>query len=258
MVFLTAACGFFPETFSDLASWMSTNWMHIHFVLGWISVPLLLADARPRLCDWLAMLLASLYCSHQFEEHGYDIFGRRYEFVRHLGKILGCDVILESTSPRVEVAGDCGYDESTILYINVYAVMGLFLMPLFLPENQKRMLVLMNAILVFVNAALFHIIAGIVHWEYNPGLCQSLLLNAPASLWVISRLTFSRKQFLLAFLVNGLPGQVVLALGPMVAQQEGVVTNFGQHALQFFVFFVLQPAIAAMLSSPRPSRLKQN
>ena len=96
--------------------------------------------------------------------------------MKHLGKILGCNVNL-ATSPRLEVAGDCGYDESTILYINVYAVMGLFLMPLFLPENQKRILVLMNAILVFVNAALFHIIAGIIHWEYTPGLCQSLLLN---------------------------------------------------------------------------------
>ena len=77
-------------------------------------------------------------------------------------------------------------------------------------------------------------------------------------MWVISRLTgFSRKQFLLAFLVNGLPGQVILALGPMIAQQEGVVTNFGQHALQFFVFFVLQPVLAVVLSSPHRSRLKQ-
>merc|ERR1712061_141855 len=123
----------------------------------------------------MAMLLSAAYCSHQWEEHGWDILGRRYPFVDHLAKLLSCELTVESYSPRILLHSNCGFDETTILYINTYTVMGLFLVPLILPTNwraYKRAMVIFNAMLVLVNALVFHLVTALVFKEYNPGLVQ--------------------------------------------------------------------------------------
>ena len=249
---------------SLLSSWLATNWMFLHLVCGCVCLPLLLVDARPasgasRRCDWLAMVLAAVYCFHQFEEHGFDVFGRRYPFVFHLAKILNCDLALEG-GRFLRVTGSCGLDEMTILYINVYGVMGLFLAPLLLPTKWSCCLVLMNATLIFSNAVLFHLLPALFFWEYNPGLVQSALMNAPLSAWALSHLwnrgVCNKAQAAAAFLING-PGQVVQALGPMVLARQQMLSNAGQHAVLFAVMLVLQPATALFISWMGPTRKKR-
>lgn len=39
-------------------------------------------------CDWLSRMALPIYMIHQFEEHGFDAKGRRYEFQASLCKTL--------------------------------------------------------------------------------------------------------------------------------------------------------------------------
>lgn len=264
LVLATMAGGFTAAyapgaAFSDEYSWLASNWMFLHGTIGSLALFLLLSDPAPSSPDWLAMLLAAVYCSHQWEEHAWDATGRRFPFIFHLGKIMGCTLAIE-TEPRLKATGDCGVDENVLLWINVYAVMGLFLAPLLLPPKAKRMLVAMNAMMAFVNAALFHIVAALVHGHYNPGLVQSTLLNAPLALWVLHRLhaggMVSAPQIVIAFLVNGLPGQPILALGPMLAAKGGLLTHYTQHAFQASLLLVALPTIAVLGARLGPGKRK--
>lgn len=260
MTLLTLLGGFFPASSSPAldatTSWLATNWVFVHGAYGIVAILLLLSSPKPKSCDWMAMLLSAAYCSHQWEEHGWDILGRRYSFVDHLAKLLSCELTVESYFPRIRLmSSDCGFDERTILYINTYAVMGLFLAPLILPTNwraYKRAMVIFNAMLVLVNALLFHLVPALVFQEYNPGLVQSVMVNAPLSFWVLRSLHQERHRgdrtlFALAFLINGFPGQAVQALGPMVLARRGLIDGFQLHAIQAWTFLTLQPALPFLL-----------
>ena len=89
---------------NEAYSWLATNWMFVHAAVGGLALLLMLSDAAPSSCDWLSMLLCAVYTSHQWEEHAWDIFGRRFPFVFHLAKILNCDLSLE-VAPRLKASG---------------------------------------------------------------------------------------------------------------------------------------------------------
>ena len=117
--------------------------MFLHAGIGSMAMLLLLAGAPSNLTkdtmgnvDWFCMVLSSAYCSHQFEEHAFDIFGRQYPFIFHLAHLMHCNVELE-TLPYLTATGDCGLNEFVILWINVYGIFGAILCPLLLPEHLK-------------------------------------------------------------------------------------------------------------------------
>jgi len=67
------------------ASWLDTNWMFCGLFCGVIAFFWLMSwpgSLKEKLHNplWLAYLALPVYSVHQFEEHGYDIFGRRYMF----------------------------------------------------------------------------------------------------------------------------------------------------------------------------------
>lgn len=72
----------------DNVPWIDANWMFISIGLGALLFLWLLFSPRwsgslkEKLHDpkWLAFLIVVLYSIHQFEEHAFDIFGRRYMF----------------------------------------------------------------------------------------------------------------------------------------------------------------------------------
>ena len=163
--------------------------MFLHAGIGSMAMLLLLAGAPSNLTkdtmgnvDWFCMVLSSAYCSHQFEEHAFDIFGRQYPFIFHLAHLMHCNVELE-TLPYLTATGDCGLNEFVILWINVYGIFGAILCPLLLPEHLKTPGLLVVSMLVGVNALAFHVIAAVAHgFQYNPGLVQSLLVNVPLAI----------------------------------------------------------------------------
>ena len=241
--------------------WLASNWMFLHAGIGATAMLLLLMGTPSDLTkniekhvDWFCMILSSAYCSHQFEEHAYDIFGRRYPFIFHLAHLMSCNVELE-TSPYLTATGDCGLNEFVILWINVYGIFGAIICPLLLPERLKIPGLLVVSMLVGVNALAFHIIAAVAHgFQYNPGLVQSLFINAPLAAWIISKLYrgghVSVRQILAAFLCIGLPGQPLLLLTPMVAQRHGKIGMATQHAFQFATVGVgLVPVIARLVAA---------
>merc|ERR1712013_284597 len=69
------------------ASWLDTNWMFLSLFCGVLGFIYLFSRAWPGSLQekvrnplWLAYLAAPVYSVHQFEEHGFDIYGRRYMF----------------------------------------------------------------------------------------------------------------------------------------------------------------------------------
>jgi len=73
----------------DNASWLDANWMFLSLGFGialalWlIFSPRWPGTLRQRLYDprWWAFMATPVYAVQQFEEHGFDIFGRRFMFV---------------------------------------------------------------------------------------------------------------------------------------------------------------------------------
>jgi len=75
------------HTMLDNVTWLDANWMFLSLFCGilffcWLFSSHWPGTLREKLHDpvWCAYLSAAVYSIHQFEEHGYDIFGRRYMF----------------------------------------------------------------------------------------------------------------------------------------------------------------------------------
>lgn len=70
-------------------SWLDANWVFLSLGFGIVLFLWLLFSPRwsgsikEKLYNpkWLGFFIIFVYSVHQFEEHGYDIFGRRYMFV---------------------------------------------------------------------------------------------------------------------------------------------------------------------------------
>lgn len=119
------------------------------------------------LWGWLAM---PLYAFHQFEEHGYDVYGRRYHFIEYFNstKPLGIEM-----TPRF------------ITYINLIQVHLFFGIYARRAEmTQDALFVALTHGLCAANAALAHIMPAVLTQSYNPGLAQSLFM-APCSIQVL-------------------------------------------------------------------------
>merc|ERR1711904_750457 len=91
-------------------TWLASNWMFFNIAIGVMALPILMyalvgfSRGAPR---WFAnplwtnlafldLLLMTCYFFHQFEEHAFDIYGRRYPFIEHLSKIIGCEPPIRS------------------------------------------------------------------------------------------------------------------------------------------------------------------
>ena len=89
------------------APWIDANWMWISLVLGGATLLHLMKNREAILHKrgpqiWYGLLLCAIYSVHQLEEHGYDVFGRRYMFVplfnANLGTQLGVAVTPRQTT----------------------------------------------------------------------------------------------------------------------------------------------------------------
>ena len=126
---------------------------------------------------WLSMPIYSL---HQFEEHGYDILGRRYSFVpyandlasSHLSGDDGSNPLL--LSPRVT---------TIVNLLHVYVIFSY--MAIKYEQTWNPIYIGLCYSMMFFNALAGHVVPCLVSQIYNPGCVQSFMMMVPVSIYVL-------------------------------------------------------------------------
>ncbi len=179
--------------------------------------------------SWLPLVL---YMIHQFEEHGIDFLGRPYSFQASICASIGFGHDISS----------CPATPSFIFAVNVGTVWIAGLLSGIFGKKMPGISCGMIA-LIFVNA-LAHILNGLTHGGYNPGLGTSILLFIPFSLWSFHRLLQEKrvtvKTMGLSILV-GIAVHIVL-MGSLMSHGKGLISGevlFGIQILNGFIPLVL-------------------
>lgn len=163
----------------DNVTWLDANWMFLSIGFGILLFLWLLFSSRwsgsikEKLHDpkWLGFLIVFVYCVHQFEEHGFDIFGRRYMFV----PVFNASLI---TDPAMGVEL---LPRATFL-LNVLFIWGVF--PLWAKLSKREngyYLVTLSWGFAVVNGILGHLVPIFTQsgeLKYVPGAFQSIFMVA--------------------------------------------------------------------------------
>ena len=163
----------------DNVSWLDANWMFLSLGGGVILFLWLLfaprwsGSIKEKLHDprWLAFLIIFLYSLHQFEEHAFDIFGRRYMFAA----VFNASLI---TDPSMGVQL---LPRATFL-LNILFIWGVFSVWALLSKRENSYyLTTMAWGFSVVNGFLGHmvpIVAQTGELKYVPGAVQSVFMVA--------------------------------------------------------------------------------
>jgi hypothetical protein len=163
----------------DNVSWLDANWMFLSIGGGVILFLWLLFAPRwsgslgEKLHDpkWLGFLAIFVYAVHQFEEHAFDIFGRRYMFV----PVFNASLI---TDPSMGVQL---VPRATFL-LNILFIWGVFSVWALLSKRENSFyLTTMSWGFAVFNGFLGHfvpIVAQPGELKYVPGAVQSVFMVA--------------------------------------------------------------------------------
>lgn len=132
---------------------------------------------RARFYDpaWLLWLVGPVYLLHQFEEHGVDALGRRYQFLAEICATLG--------HPTQDA---CPADPWFIFLVNVPLIW--VAAPVASWLGPRRVMAGAFMFSVPLVNAVAHIAGALRHGAYNPGVVTSVLLFVPACAWVFTQL----------------------------------------------------------------------
>lgn len=163
----------------DNVTWLDANWMFLSIGFGVILFLWLLFSSRwsgsikeklhnPK---WLGYLIVFVYSIHQFEEHGFDIFGRRYMFV----PIFNASIIIDP-SMGVELL-----PRATFL-LNVLFIWGVLLLWAKMAKRENSYyLVTLSWGFAVANGILGHLLPFFLQsgeLKYVPGALQSIFMVA--------------------------------------------------------------------------------
>lgn len=158
------------------------DWPFIGLVLGVLGLTMLVAWPRRRLGsrwrdpEWLVCLTLPVYMIHQFEEHGFDLLGRRYHFLAAMCAMLGHPDLAH-----------CPADPAFILAVNVGGgvwIPGLLAIAL----RRKNVTVGAYTIGIPLINIVAHVGPAIVLGSYNPGLLTAVFLFIPFCGWTLTQL----------------------------------------------------------------------
>jgi hypothetical protein len=197
-------------------------------------------SARLRDPQWLIWLATPMYMLHQFEEHGFDLLGRRYHFIEAMCQTLG----YSGSGP------DCPADPAFILAVNITAVWAAGPVAGVLSERRPFAGIALWG-LPLVNA-LGHIVPGLLHGAYNPGVVTSVVLFLPLGIWAMRQ--FHAQGLLPTSRVPLVIGcgifQHLVLMGSLQAVSHGVFGHGVQNAIQVFNGFV-PIALGFLVATPR-------
>ena len=229
------------------------DWPFFALACGVIGIFVLLvmpwpADSPPRWRDpaWLVCLVLPVYMIHQFEEHGIDLLGRRYQFIIEMCRTIG----------HPDLAS-CPADGAFIFAVNVGTVWIAGLTAI--AWRRKNPMVGACAFgIVLVNGFAHIVPGGIVHRAYNPGLLTSVLLFLPLSVYALR--TMHRAGVLdgcrlLAVVASGVVLHLIL-LGGLLAYGSGLISRTTNLGLQIANGFV-PLAFGALLPTSHGERAGQ-
>jgi len=185
------------------AAWLDANWMYLSLVLGVITFLYLLKNQEVMIHKrgaqyWYGLLICAIYSTHQFEEHGYDIYGRHYMFVPTFNANLLSQFDIAMT-PR-----QC-------TYINIIAIwVSIPVCAYFSNAENKYIPVAVSWGVAIVNGAFGHLMP-LLQGSYVPGAAQSALM-VPFGLWVLFNV-HGRFSLLHKFVLPFVGGFVFHAVG---------------------------------------------
>jgi hypothetical protein len=169
----------------DNAPWLDANWMFLSLFFGVILFLWLLFSSKwsgtikeklhnPK---WIGYLVIFVYSLHQFEEHGFDIFGRRYMFV----PVFNASLI---TDPSMGIQ----LLPRAITLLNVLFIWGALLLWAKMSKRENSYyLVAMSWGFAVVNRIVGHlvpIIAQTGESRYMPGAFQSIFM-VPFGIYIL-------------------------------------------------------------------------
>jgi hypothetical protein len=158
------------------------DWPFLGLALGVLGLAALVAwprrrpGSRWRDPEWLVCLTLPVYMIHQFEEHGFDLMGRRYHFLAAMCAMLGHPDLAH-----------CPADPAFILAVNVGGgvwIPGLIAIAL----RRKNVAVGACTVGIPLINILAHVGPAIFFGSYNPGLATALLLFVPFCGWTLTQL----------------------------------------------------------------------
>jgi len=170
------------HTMLENVTWLDANWMFLSLFCGILTSCWLLSSHWPGTLSeklhspvWCAYLSAAVYSLHQFEEHGYDIFGRRYMF----GPVFNA-----GNGTRLGLT----LNPQTITIINI---LGIWVVFPFWAKMATKQNGFYTATLPWggavINGALGHLLPFFLdegELRYVPGAVQSLFM-VPLGLWIL-------------------------------------------------------------------------
>jgi hypothetical protein len=224
------------KTMASSLEWLDHHWM-------FLGPPVCLVIAMWKLCinksvyvdskdselhmfSWLAMLVFSF---HQLEEHGYDLYGRRYHFIEFYNAMEPWGTQM---TPRL------------LTIINLGSLFFVFSLFAQLSESNRdyTKVGLVYAFMAF-NGGVLHLIPYLTN-GYNPGTGQSVLMT-PLALYVLYKvyLRYGGGTLLASVLYGSIHGHVVTMLIPIKLVSLGYLNETG-FAIWAIGLLVLYPILA--------------
>ena len=155
------------------ASWMERNWVWLSLAAGVANI-IFWFTQHSKPSDYpivLGFLLSSVYALHQLEEHGYDIYGRRYMFVPTFNAIMSKTLGVTVTN-------------SATLYINVITVWVNFPVCAWMSHRGNRYIpAAVSWGTAVVNGAMGHLLP-LLTLQYVPGAFQSAFM-VPSGIFIL-------------------------------------------------------------------------
>jgi len=211
------------------------DWPFFALAVGVAMLAVLLIARRPaggpsrwRDPAWLVCLVLPVYMIHQFEEHGVDLLGRRYQFIVEMCRVLG----------HPDLAS-CPADREFIFAVNVGAVWIAGLTAI-VWRHRNPMVGACAYGIILVNGFLHVVPGGLVRWTYNPGLLTSAVLFLPLSayaLWALRRADLLDARRVLAVVASGVVLHVILIAG-LLAYGRSLISHTTDLAIQIANGFV--------------------
>ncbi|KAL3935330.1 MAG: hypothetical protein SGBAC_009129 [Bacillariaceae sp.] len=226
-----------------MLEWLDRHWMFLAPPLTLTLIVYKFVLSKPKQFDdkriqdfvlwgYLSMLI---YSFHQFEEHGYDVYGRRYHFIEYFNEIKPLD--LEMTPRFITI----------INLVEVHLVFYLF--ATYTERTGNPLPAVLSHSISCLNAAMAHIMPGLLKQSYNPGLLQSLFM-APLSAAVLYKFYLyqekSLKAVLICILFGSAYGHGIALLLPLKLCAMGILNEFG-----FFICVQMMQGSAAVTKQPK-------
>jgi hypothetical protein len=190
---------------------------------------------------WLVCLMLPVYMIHQFEEHGVDLFGRRFHFLNDLCATLH--------HPNV---ADCPADPAFIFAVNVGAVW--IAGALAILWRRRNIMVGACAMGIPLVNTFAHCVAAVRAGHYNSGLLTALILFVPMCAWALVQLRHADlldARRVVWVVVSGVAVHAVL-MGSLLAHGRGLLPEAPLlviNAVNGCIPFVVGSLIGAMGTS---------